>query len=65
MARIPEIDLGECTKCDACVEICPDVFRHNEADFLEVLDLADYPEQCVEEAMKYCPTQCIAWQESR
>ncbi|NTU49274.1 MAG: 4Fe-4S binding protein, partial [Syntrophobacteraceae bacterium] len=33
MARIPEIDLSACTKCDACVEICPDVFRHNDADF--------------------------------
>lgn len=64
MARIPEIDLSECIKCDACAEICPDVFRRNDADYFEVLDLPLYPEECVEEAVKYCPAQCITWQES-
>jgi ferredoxin len=64
MAGVPEVDLSKCTKCDACVEVCPEVFRFNEAGFIEILELAEYPEDCVREAIKYCPAECISWKDS-
>ncbi len=45
--RIPVIDLGECVDCDACVETCPNVFRRNDAGYIEVLELHEYPEEAV------------------
>ena len=47
-----------------CVEICPAVFRHNDADYIEVLELSAYPVSEVEEAIKNCPTDCIGWTEA-
>jgi ferredoxin len=61
MPGIPSIDLSECTRCDSCVEICPEAFRYNEAGYIEVIERAHYPGECVEEAMKYCPAACISW----
>ncbi|NLI81339.1 MAG: ferredoxin [Deltaproteobacteria bacterium] len=65
MAGVPEVDLSECTRCDACCEVCPEVFRMNEAGYIEVLDLTEYPEECVQEAIRYCPADCITWRESQ
>jgi len=60
----PVVDIGACTLCMGCVEVCPAVFRLNEdTGFIEVLELADYPEDQVEEAIKYCPEDAIAWEE--
>jgi len=61
MARTPSIDLSRCTGCEACLEVCPQVFVMNAAGYIEVSDLPQYPEECVEEAMKYCPAECISW----
>jgi ferredoxin len=30
---------------------------------IEVVDLAEYPEDEVDEAIKYCPEDCIYWEE--
>ena len=59
--KIPTIELSDCILCDVCVEICPAVFRHNEADFIEIMDLRAYPEEEVDEAIKNCPKDCIYW----
>ncbi len=64
MAGIPVIDLGRCVTCEACVEVCPDVFVLNDAGYIEVTDLPSYPQDCVDEAIKYCPTDCIHWESS-
>jgi ferredoxin len=64
MSRVPVIELSECTGCEGCLELCPEVFRKNPAGFFEVLSLSSYPEECVEEAIKYCPMGCISWEES-
>ncbi len=40
----PVVELSDCTLCGCCVEVCPTVFCINEADFLEVIELDQYPE---------------------
>jgi ferredoxin len=64
MAKVPVIDMGECTDCEGCLEVCPAVFRRNEAGYIEVIDHDVYPEECVQEAMNCCPARCLAWEES-
>jgi ferredoxin len=60
----PAVDIGACSLCMGCVEVCPQVFRLNEAaGYIEVIERADYPADCVEEAMKYCPEDVITWEE--
>ena len=59
----PVVDIGQCSLCEGCVEVCPLVFRLNETGFIEIAELSDYSEPCVEEAIKYCPEDCISWEE--
>ncbi len=59
--KIPVVELSECIKCEICIEACPSVFRMNDAGYVEVVDLARYPEQEVNEAIKNCPANCISW----
>jgi len=59
--KIPVVELSDCIKCEICIEVSPSVFRMNDAGFIEVIDLAQYPEQGVDEAIKNCPTDCISW----
>jgi ferredoxin len=61
--KTPVIDLGECSDCEACLDLCPRVFRRNEAGYIEVVELSDYPEEEVVEAIKNCPADCITWEE--
>lgn len=59
----PVIDLGHCSDCQGCIEVAPDVFRYNSATGkMEVIDLAEYQRDVVEEAMKNCPKNCILWE---
>lgn len=59
----PAVDTGACTLCMGCVELCPEVFRLNEsAGYIEVVDLEVYPQGLVDEAIKYCPQDCIEWE---
>lgn len=57
----PDIDIGACTLCMGCVEFCPEVFRYNAAGYIEVVELEQYPEKDVDETIKFCPEDCIAW----
>jgi len=60
--RRPTVDLGACTKCGGCIEVAPQVFRYNEAvGYIEVIDAEYYDEDCVDEAIRDCPTDCISW----
>lgn len=61
--KIPSVDISLCSLCEGCVEVCPLVFRLNDTGFIEVAELSDYPAACVEEAIKYCPEDCISWEE--
>ena len=60
----PGVDIGDCTLCMGCVEVCPQVFVLNEATgYIEVVDRDDYALECIEEAIKYCPEDVIAWED--
>ena len=36
----------------------------NDAGFVEVMEMTDYPESDVNDAIKYCPVDCIFWEKS-
>jgi ferredoxin len=55
--------MGLCTLCTGCIALCPEVFSETDAGYIAVADLAVYPEQRVEEAIKYCPVDAISWEE--
>ncbi len=63
MSRVPVVDIGLCSLCGICIEICPMVFRLNGAGYVEVTELTCYPDFEVEEAIKYCPEDCIWWED--
>ena len=59
--KIPDIDIGACSLCMGCVEICPHVFRHNDAGYIEIIEQSEYSEKDVDEAIMLCPDDCITW----
>jgi ferredoxin len=62
--KIPSVDRTECTDCEICLEMAPMVFRRNDSGLIEVVDLPEYPEEEVDEVIKNCPCDCIAWDET-
>ena len=62
--KIPVVDIGTCTLCLGCVEVCPEVFYQVDAGYIAVAELDVYPRAAVDEAIKYCPEDCIAWQDA-
>ena len=46
-----------------CVAVCPEVFSLNDAGYIVVAELEEYPEGGVNEAIKYCPEDVISWEE--
>jgi ferredoxin len=64
MARVPVLDLSECTDCDGCIAVCPSVFqRHDTMGYIEVADCEEYPEAEIQQAISVCPRGCIRWEE--
>ncbi len=62
--KMPVVDIVACTLCMGCVEVGPEVFRLNaDNGYIEVADLESYPEDLVNEAIKYCPEDAIEWEE--
>jgi ferredoxin len=62
--RVPVVDIRRCTGCESCLEICPQVFKKNiETGFIEVEELAEYPEETVYLVIGICPARCIRWDE--
>ena len=65
MKKVPAIDLGECTDCESCLEVCPHVFRRNEeTGHIEVANLSEYSEEEIQEVISMCPADCITWEEA-
>ena len=64
MKRYPVVDMAACTMCEGCLDLAPEVFVLNPAGgYIEVAELASYPEELVQEAMADCPAEAIAWEE--
>ena len=61
--KVPVVELSECSLCEVCIEVCPSVFRLNDMGYIEVIQLSDYKESEVNEAIKNCVSNCIYWQE--
>ena len=59
--KSPLVELSDCIMCGVCAEVSPEVFRLSDAGYIEVIELDTYPEDEVNEAIKYCPTDCISW----
>ncbi|MFO7930362.1 MAG: ferredoxin [Desulfosalsimonas sp.] len=57
----PDVELSECIKCGVCEDVCPEVFVITDAGYVRVVQLEDYPADCVDEAIKNCPADCIRW----
>ncbi|MEE4354746.1 MAG: ferredoxin [Desulfatiglans sp.] len=63
MGKHPVIDTGRCSDCETCMELCPAVFKRNRATgVIEVVDLSEYPEEEIDEAIGYCPEDCLSWE---
>jgi len=62
--KSPDVDLSDCSMCGICVDLCPDVFKINDAGYIEVIHSDDYSEQDIDEAIKNCREGCISWKES-
>jgi len=60
--KVPVVDIGPCTLCMGCVAVCPEVFQQNDAGYIDVIELEIYPQETVNEAIKYCPEDCIRWE---
>jgi ferredoxin len=64
MRRMATIDLGRCSGCLGCVEIAPEVFHFNpDTGLIEVIEGFADAEQLVDEAICFCPEDCICWEE--
>lgn len=59
----PVVELSDCTVCGGCLDACPSVFKLNEAGYIEVIELDEHPREEVDDAIKYCPEDCIYWEE--
>jgi len=59
----PDIDIGACTLWMGCVEFFPEVFRQNDSGYIEVIDLQKYSEKDIDDAIMFCPEDCISWLE--
>ena len=63
MRKTPVIDMSKCTDCESCLEICPTVFKRNkETDYIEVIEIDEYPEEDIQEVISTCPADCITWE---
>jgi len=64
MHRVPVLDLTRCSECEACLDLCPEVFTRNpDTGRIEVEDLPEYPEGAVQEVINLCPRDCVEWDE--
>ena len=58
----PVVELSDCILCEICTEAYPSVFIMNDAGYVAVADLPEYPEKEINEVIKNCPANCIYWE---
>jgi len=62
MAKQLTINEEACLGCEACVELCPEVFGLDNLGKAYVMAVEGGSEKCVEEAMAACPAVCISYE---
>jgi ferredoxin len=63
LKKNPVIDRAECTDCESCLSLRPDIFKRNpETGGIEVAELPEYPQEDIERVMSMCPGECITWE---
>lgn len=62
--KVPVIDIADCTLCGGCYDLYPELFRLNDAGFVQVVDTVCHDEEDVDDAIKHCPQDCIHWEEA-
>jgi ferredoxin len=59
-----KIDQDECIGCEACVELCPDIFAFDDKQAKAYVTTPEGGDQaCIEEAVASCPVSCISNEE--
>lgn len=53
------VDQEKCIGCGACVSICPDIFKLNDAGKSEVKQENPEDEECAKNAAQTCPVNAI------
>jgi ferredoxin len=63
MSKQVAIDQEECLGCEACVELCPEIFGFDidEAKAYVIMEEGG-DEDCIEEAIGSCPAGCISYE---
>ena len=63
MSKQVAINQEECLGCEACVELCPEIFGFDiDETKAYVLMAEDGDEDCIEEAIASCPAACISYE---
>jgi ferredoxin len=62
--KVPVVDLSRCSLCGVCIEVSPSVFRLNDVGYIEIIERISYPKIEVDEAIKYCPEDCVYWEDA-
>lgn len=65
MSQLPTIDQDACIGCEVCEQLCPEVFKVDDAIHKSiVINPTGAPPEKIEEAMDNCPAACIYWQDA-
>lgn len=62
--KLPDVALDECTLCEICTEICPEIFAMNASGYIEIIESDKYSLEDMLEAVKNCPSDCISYSDS-
>ncbi|WP_045219167.1 ferredoxin [Desulfonatronum thioautotrophicum] len=54
-----DLDLEHCSRCQGCVEMCPEVFGWDDTMDLPVLLAPTGPREEVLQVAAFCPKDCI------
>ena len=65
MNQLPIIDQDACIGCEVCEQLCPEVFKVDDATHKsKVINPTGATTEKIEEVMDNCPAACIYWQDA-